>query len=824
MKIEKKWMLAPMAATLVGLAVTVTPLSVSGTGIPASATMPAASATPTAPIATESSCTFGNPNVHHVVQVTFDNVHFNRDNPNVLSDMEQLPALKNFIEDNGTLLSNSHTPLIAHTANDTISNYTGLYGDRNGIGVSNDYGIYNSGSASEQGSFNYWTAPSPAGDGFPAQPYSTTSPAAGGTTSPPPPWSTFASNGCDTAGVSTANMELENVSPDITTVFGSASPEQAQVNNDPDAYKDQETNDYLGLAVHCAAASPFCANATAVKYGQSSPTPSAAPDQTGYQAVFGAKYLQPAVKSTISALPGATTTPTGLYGPSGHQVTDAAGNLVDLFGNEIDGQYASTPGFPGFGGITAAQSLAYTADLQEAGVPVTYAYISDLHEKKYYASGSPTCTTAGAGGPAYKNDGAGLGPADPCYTYNASQYNAAFADFFARLAADGITPANTEFVFNADEGDHFNGANVGRAIEPTCTGTPGTTNYSCSYPTGSVGEVDTNIHGLLSAQEGSNPGSTVAFFNEPQGDTVYVNGQPSPTDAMTRGLENAFASARIRDPFASSTADVPLTNFMADQEEEQLLHYVVADPARTPTFTVFPQSDAYLSDGSSDTCSSGTTPANADVNCTSLNSNYLWNHGYYGPEINNTWLGFVGPGVNHAGLNGSDAAAGPNSAGATSGGPNLDTSVDNNGIWADHTDTRPTLLALVGLSDNYTSDGRVLTEIMSGAPAATRSPLFVPLATCYKQLNSSVGSFGTDTLVADTKAIESSSRGDVSYETFLRRLTALGDQRNALASAIKDELSNAEFSGVTLPSGAFLQLFACYGTLAEAHALTKGER
>ena len=250
----------------------------------------------------------------------------------------------------------------------------------------------------------------------------------------------------------------------------------------------------------------------------------------GFQAVFGQKYLQPAIVANISALAGANTTSTGLFTPSGYQVTNAAGNLVDLFGSEIDGQYAFTPGFPGFGDITAAESLAYTADLQKAGVPVTYAYISDLHEKKYYASGSPTCTSAGAGVPAYKNDGAGLGPGDPCYAYNASQYNRAFAAFFARLAADGITPANTEFVFNADEGDHFNGPDVGRAIQPTCTGTPATTGYSCAYPNGSVGELDTDVFGLLKAQQSNG----AAFYNEPQGDTVYVNGQPSATDPTTR--------------------------------------------------------------------------------------------------------------------------------------------------------------------------------------------------------------------------------------------------------------------------------------------------
>jgi hypothetical protein len=93
----------------------------------------------------------------------------------------------------------------------------------------------------------------------------------------------------------------------------------------------------------------------------------------------------------------------------------------------------------------------------------------------------------------------------------------------------------------------------------------------------------------------------------------------------------------------------------------------------------------------------------------------------------------------------------------------LDTSVSNNGLWADHTDTRPTLVALTGLKDTYVSDGRALTEIMSAPPGTTQSPQFVPLAACFKQLNSSVGAFGTDTLVADTRALKSSSSGDHQY-------------------------------------------------------------
>ena len=43
-----------------------------------------------------------NGKIKHVIYVQFDNVHFLRDNPNVPSDLEQMPNLLNFIRDNGT--------------------------------------------------------------------------------------------------------------------------------------------------------------------------------------------------------------------------------------------------------------------------------------------------------------------------------------------------------------------------------------------------------------------------------------------------------------------------------------------------------------------------------------------------------------------------------------------------------------------------------------------------------------------------------------------------------------------------------------------------
>jgi hypothetical protein len=39
----------------------------------------------------------------------------------VPSDLEQMPHLLNFLKNNGVLLSNHHTPLIAHTSDDIIT-------------------------------------------------------------------------------------------------------------------------------------------------------------------------------------------------------------------------------------------------------------------------------------------------------------------------------------------------------------------------------------------------------------------------------------------------------------------------------------------------------------------------------------------------------------------------------------------------------------------------------------------------------------------------------------------------------------------------------
>jgi hypothetical protein len=726
-----------------------------------------------------------------------------------------MPALTGFITGNGTLLSNNHTPMIGHTADDILTNLSGLYGDRHGQGLTNSYETYvANGTVATRSSFAYWTGTYGL-DQFPNQPYSMHVPAAGAPPkSPPAPWVPYTRAGCDFGGVSTANLELENVSPDLANVFGPNSPEVAQMNANSDPFKDTEVADYVGLAIHCAQGSTACSSAQAVKYQQTSPSPTAVTDAlpnepkgyNGFQAVFGHKYLAPQLKQAANS--------SGNRVVNGHTypVYNSAGNLTDLAGNELDGAFLNHyPGFPGFGPITASQSLAYVADMQETGVPVTYAYIGDAHEKK---TGQTGCS----------NPGTTQGPGDPCYTANLAAWNTAFQTFFQRLADDGINKSNTLFIFAADEGDHFAGANVGRAVDvsSSCTGTKATLAYACSYPAGTIGEEQVSIHGLLSAQFHD----TTPFYSEPQGDAVFINGNPGPTDPTTRQLERDYLNAKGNDTFDGQVLNVAA--YEADPEVEQLLHFVNADPARTPSFTAFPRPDFYLSTGYTDPTSASTTPnctassTNSPVDCVVVNNGFSWNHGYYAPEVDNTWLGLVGPGVKHMGVDGFTAAQGPSSASGANATPKPVTSVNNPGTWADHTDIRPTILALLGLKDDYVDDGRVLTEVMTTAPGKTGQGGWQNLAVCYKQMNSSVGQFGTAILAADTKALATGSATDDSaYTGVLAKITALGKQRDSLATAIKGPLWNAEFTGRTLRNGAKL-LTKCQSVISQAEALAKG--
>src|ERR1700749_386698 len=190
------------------------------------------------------SCHLGK-GVKHVVTLMFDNVHYCRDNPNVPSDLQQIPNLLNFFTSNGSFLSNNHTPLIAHTADDILTTFTGLYGDRHGMPISNSYQAYNTDGPGGRfnttdlaGSFAYWTdpvfdtknPPSAGHDTNPSMVYAPVPPATAARpvapdTTTPAPWVPFTRAGCDVGQVASANAVLENTAVDIPKVFGPNSPE-----------------------------------------------------------------------------------------------------------------------------------------------------------------------------------------------------------------------------------------------------------------------------------------------------------------------------------------------------------------------------------------------------------------------------------------------------------------------------------------------------------------------------------------------------------------------------------------------------------------------
>jgi hypothetical protein len=809
---------ATSSAVLLGM------LGMAGTSLPAAAS-PVRDAGPVASARSaaladggSSSCHLGN-GVKHVVQITFDNVHFFRDNPNVPSDWEMMPNLLNFFEGHGTLLSNNHTPLIAHTADDILTTYTGLYGDRQGMPISNDYQVYNKngpdgsfGTTDGASSFAYWTdavdyggsVPS-GGDTNPNMVYSPVPPATASTpvtpdTITPAPWVPYTRAGCNVGDVATANQELENTTPDIADAFGPNSPEAQQLANDPDPYKDPETADYIGIAVHCARGNAFCADAEAVKYGQTSPSPTAVPDvlpdepggYAGFQALFGHKYVAPQLGAGQPDLKNA----------AGYEITNAAGNLVDLNGNEIDGAFLTDyPGFPGFSSINASQTLAYMADMLESGVPVVSGYISDLHGNEFIPALSSVCAHAGDA----------LGSGSACYIAQAKYYNAAFGTFFQRLAADGITPANTLFVVSSDEGDHQAGANVGRAIQPTPANCDGVT-VVCSYPTGTFGELDGNVTGLLKVQKGNTTPFGMEYDTAPE---YYINGDPGPDATVTRTFERDVAGLTAYNPYAGQTQ--PIANYLADPTEEAILHMVNADPARTPTLAEFAKPDYYLEQGSA-TCNDTVTGTNDDTSdCVTIDDEYAWDHGDYAAEINTNYVGFVGPGVRHLGLDGSPPSKGPDSAGPNSGQTVVSDS-GTTGTWVDETDIRPTEIYLLGLKDDYEHDGRVITQILADPNHALGGPGLASLGACYKQLNSSVGQFANYTLQADTKAIESSTPGDAEYLATDKALAALEKVRDALALRIKGELEAAAFDDVPV-TGALVQTIACQAIIASSALL-----
>jgi hypothetical protein len=90
------------------------------------------------------------------------------------------------------------------------------------------------------------------------------------------------------------------------------------------------------------------------------------------------------------------------------------------------------------------------------------------------------------------------------------------------------------------------------------------------------------------------------------------------------------------DPY-SGVANEKITRYQAGALEQRVLHMKTADPLRTPTYSLFPKPHYFFS----------TTGPNVSVN-----NAFAYDHGYYSPNIDVTWVAMAGAGVAANGVNG----------------------------------------------------------------------------------------------------------------------------------------------------------------------------
>jgi hypothetical protein len=195
-----------------------------------------------------------------------------------------------------------------------------------------------------------------------------------------------------------------------------------------------------------------------------------------------------------------------------------------------------------------------------------------------------------------------------------------------------------------------------------------------------------------------------------------------------------------------------------------MLHMITADPQRTPTLTMFAHPDYFFFTAAAD-CASPciTVPQNPPT--------FAWNHGGIQPEIAQTWLGIVGPGVHNHG--------------------------QDDKTWLDHTDVRPTMLSLLGLQDTYVHDGRVLVETIEerAFPKRLRDQkhTLLDLVKVYKQINAPFGQLGMDSLKVSTAALASNTANDALYTALEGKIARWTARRDLIATEMMMMLDGAAF-------------------------------
>jgi len=91
-------------------------------------------------------------------------------------------------------------------------------------------------------------------------------------------------------------------------------------------------------------------------------------------------------------------------------------------------------------------------------------------------------------------------------------------------------------------------------------------------------------------------GNTTPFsVHNDDAPTIYLNGNPAPTDPVTRTFARDLDALVATNPMTGMTDK--LSKLLADQAAMKLLHMVTASPARTPTLTMFGDENYFFQNG-----------------------------------------------------------------------------------------------------------------------------------------------------------------------------------------------------------------------------------
>ncbi len=114
----------------------------------------------------------------------------------------------------------------------------------------------------------------------------------------------------------------------------------------------------------------------------------------------------------------------------------------------------------------------------------------------------------------------------------------------------------------------------------------------------------------------------------------------------------------------------------------------------------------------------------------------------------------------------------------------------------------------------------MISQVLRSRPSALRAT--EALAEAYQQLNSSVGAFATDTLIADSAALAGgSAASDAAYQHEQWQLLRLANARDALAGVIKVQLAKAATGHAPPPGVVIAEVVLAHGLLAKAHQLAE---